>query len=159
MIRALLLTLPALLLAATLAACSHTSSVTRGYAFTLRAADDKRLLVYYQLKEDGEFSYLGGARAGLEDAGLETPNWKARCTTEELADLLAFLAASPDPETTTRSDNGQTFKLALRTPTQGDRRYVSGPTPYFLDLFRKCRDLMLANRPELFESNQPSSPR
>lgn len=144
------LVLIALLMLVTLplGACAGRPDVTGGYAFTFRAADNRSQLLYYEMKADGTFAFVGGVRAGFEADGLASPTWSAHLSRDELGPVLDLLVANAQPATTEPDNAQMTYKLSLTTPG-GTGRYVSGPTPFFTELLTRCRDVMIRQRPEL----------
>lgn len=136
--------------------CATRADVTGGYAYVLRVSDAKRQLVYYELKDDGTLNFVGGVRAGLEMEGLASPTWSGKFTRAELDGVIALIAGAGGEgaggqeikEVEPRSEETN-FKLSLRVPGRGERRYVSGPTEFFVELARRSRGLMISKRPEL----------
>ncbi|MBL0871723.1 MAG: hypothetical protein IBJ18_14220 [Phycisphaerales bacterium] len=133
--------------------CASRADVTGGYAYVLRVSDAKRQLVYYELKDDGTLNFVGGVRAGLEMEGLASPTWSGKFTRAELDGVIGLIAKAGGEgreigEVEPRSEEAN-YKLSLRVPGRGERRYVSGPTEFFVELARQSRGLMISKRPEL----------
>jgi hypothetical protein len=131
--------------------CASRADVTGGYAYVLRVSDAKRQLVYYELKDDGTLNFVGGVRAGLEMEGLASPTWSGKFTRAELDGVIGLIAGAGGQEikeVEPRSEETN-FKLSLRVPGRGERRYVSGATEFFVELARRSRGLMISKRPEL----------
>lgn len=133
--------------------CASRADVTGGYAYVLRVSDAKRQLVYYELKDDGTLNFVGGVRAGLEMEGLASPTWSGKFTRAELDGVIGLIAKAGGDgreiaEVEPRGDEAN-YKLSLRVPGRGERRYVSGPTEFFVELARRSRGLMISKRPEL----------
>lgn len=137
------------LVAATLTGCRTGSSVTGGYEFAVRESDNQRKLVFYRLRDDGLFIYNAGISAAREDPTIERPIWQREFTQAEMEPILQLLRENDDPQTVEPRSEESNYKLTLRTPKHGEKRYVSGPTPFFVELCKRCRAAMVAKRPEL----------
>jgi hypothetical protein len=123
--------------------------VTGGVGYTLRASDTRNKLAYFELRPSGELRYTGGISAGMESSGLSHPDWTASFTRAELAPVLELIAQNPEPASIEPTKEQVNYKLGLRTPGKGERRFVSGPTAFFEGLYKRSEALMISRRPEL----------
>ncbi len=148
--KTLILFIGLLCVVTTVGGCGTTGpDVTGGVSYLLRASDAKNKLAYYELRSDGELRYTGGINAGMEATGLSHPDWSGAFTRQELTPLLELIAQNPEPASVEPTKEQVNYKLSLREPGRGERRFVSGPTAFFEGLYKRSEALMLAKRPEL----------
>lgn len=130
--------------------CAADPGRTGGWAVGLRIDNPaKSQRAQYELLRDGRLLFAGGVDAGVggEFQGSQSsPNaarWAAPLTDAEISELIGFVSSSPKPETVTPTAGQANYKGRIESPS-GSHAFVSGATPFIVELERRLRALRAA---------------
>jgi hypothetical protein len=134
--------LSALVALSAVVGCAASSGPVGGWGVILRVSDPERQIYHrYDLAPSGRLSYADGPGM-LASSDTPTPTWQHTLTPDEAAPLRAFLSTTPAPTPVTPDAHATNYKLQLAAPgASAPSRYVSGSTPYFVELERLLHEL------------------
>ena len=136
LLRLALLVLPLALLSA----CASTHGPTHGWSAVLRRSQPTtRQFTYFELRRDGQLTYLAGPAAASTDPSALRPTWRGPLDDAEIASVSNLLNALASVKEIEADDGGVTYRLKFQRAGSFPKMLVTGPTPE-LDLLYAAFD-------------------
>lgn len=124
------------LLPALLAGCASTDGPTQGWLAVLRRSQPStRQFTYFELRRDGQLTYLAGPAAASTDPSGLRPTWRGPLDDAELANVSNLLNSLESAKEVEADGTGVTYRLKFQRAGSFPKLLVTGSTPQIDSLY------------------------